>query len=66
MAEIWKPLTIETYQSWIDALINESTDDLNDWEIKFIHSLEFKLNAGWQLTQAQAEILERIYAEKTK
>jgi len=66
MSEIWKPLKIDVYQSWCDAIVDEASDDLNDWELRFIGDIQVKLAAGWNLTEAQAMKLESIYAEKTK
>ncbi len=65
MAEIWKPQPIEIYQSWVDAIVSEASDDLNDWENKFIDNIQIRLNFGNQLTEEQAKKLESIYSEKT-
>lgn len=62
----WKPLTQETYQSWIDAIIAEASDELSDWESEFVESVNTYLARKGILTEKQAKILERIYAEKTK
>jgi len=61
---IWKPQPREVYQEWIDTIITEASDDLNDWESKFIESIQRHLYYG-DLTEAQAEKLESIYVEKT-
>lgn len=66
MAEIWKPQTIEIYKSWIDAIENEASDNLNDWEQKFVGSLQTRLLKGNNLTQLQAEKLEEMYVKHTK
>lgn len=66
MALAWKPQPREVIKSWIDAIITEASDDLTAWELKFISDIEIKVDNGWMLTQKQEEILERIYAEKTK
>ncbi len=66
MALIWKSVGNETLQSWVDAIIDEASDDLNDWETKFIEDMKIKIDNKWSLTQRQEEILEKIYAEKTK
>jgi hypothetical protein len=66
MSEIWKPLTIETYQYWVKTIISENQDALNDWETNFIDSIDNQLASQRNLSQRQAEILERIYSEKTK
>jgi thiaminase len=66
MADIWKPQSIEVYQSWIDAISEESSEKLTSWETDFIDSIQARLISGRTLTERQAEVLERIYAEKTK
>jgi hypothetical protein len=65
MAQIWKPQTIEIYKSWVDAVTSEASDKLNDWESQFIANITMRLDNGIQLTQPQAEILERLYTEYT-
>lgn len=66
MSEIWKPLTIETYKSWCQAILEEASDNLNSWENIFIYDIEVRLASNRNLTQGQAEKLESIYAEKTR
>lgn len=65
MAEVWKPKDTNTLRSWLQAILIEASDELTDWETKFISSIEERLDKGFRLTQAQEENLERIYAEKT-
>lgn len=66
MAEIWKPQSIEVYQGWIDTIKEEALDKLNQWEFDFIISLDLQICGNYRLpSQKQAEILERIYTEKT-
>lgn len=69
MAKIWTPQPIEVYRSWIDAIISEASDDLNDWETNFVNDMDDRVTmlAGTQgnLTQGQAEKLESIYAKYT-
>lgn len=65
MAEMWKPQPIEVYLHWINTILTEASDKLNDWETTFIASIQMKLDGRRNLTQAQAEKLETIYAEKT-
>lgn len=65
MSEIWKPQPIEVYKGWLDAILIEASDKLNDWESMFIGSLETKLMNGQQLTKAQAEKLEQLYVKHT-
>lgn len=66
MAPIWKPQENETYRAWIDSIIDEASDDLNDWENSFLDSLSSRLISGYNLTQAQAEKLEQLYTKHTK
>lgn len=66
MAEKWKPNSLEVLRSWADAIIDEASDELTDWENKFIIDIEVRLARGSTLTQSQEEKLEQIYTEKTK
>lgn len=66
MAEMWKPQSIDVYRDWLTALAEEASDNLSDWETTFLDSIGLRLLDGKDLTQRQAEILERIYTEKTK
>lgn len=66
MNNIWNPQSNEVLKSWVEAIIDEASDDLNDWETKFIHDIQIKVANNWSLTQKQEETLERIYADKTK
>lgn len=65
MSEIWTPQSIQVYQSWVDAL-NENIDELTKWEEDFVDSIAERLQRKVNLTERQAEVLERIYSEKTK
>ena len=65
MPPIWKPQPPEVLKSWVDAIMQEASDDLSDWETKFIENINARLIAGKPLSQAQEETLEKIYAEKT-
>lgn len=66
MAQIWKPQPIEVYISWVEAIRDEVSERLTSWESDFIDSIEGRLAFGNNLSEKQAGILERIYAEKTK
>lgn len=66
MAEKWKPTEPEVLQSWIDALEDECSDELSDWENSFVNDMANRLMRGSTLTQSQEEKLEEIYAKKTK
>lgn len=57
---------IETHKYWLETILTEASDSLNDWESNFIDSLKIRLDHNRELSPRQAEILERIYAEKTK
>jgi hypothetical protein len=65
MPEIWKAQSTLVYNNWINSIIEESSDKLNEWETDFLDSLQNRLNRGNNLTQNQAEILERIYIRYT-
>lgn len=64
MAKIWEPQPIDVYISWVDSIVEEA--DLTKWEANFIDSISEWLDSGRNLSERQAEILERIYSEKTK
>lgn len=66
MPLIWKPQPKEVLQSWIDAIFNEASDDLNEWEATFMNDIDVKVRLKGELSQAQEEKLEQIYTEKTK
>ena len=65
MAKVWQPQPKEVVQSWIDAILEEASDDLTDTESKFVDDMRIKLLNGWRWTEAQQDWLERIYANKT-
>lgn len=59
--------TRETYQHWLTTCLEDGLN-LTAWELDFLQSLESQSsNWGdrWYPTQRQADILERIYSEKT-
>ena len=66
MPPIWKPLDNETLKNWLEAIINEASDQLDDWETTFIENIGTKILSGWPLTQSQQEKFEEIYAKYTK
>lgn len=57
--------TAEDFRRWVDAIKDEASDKLNDWELNFIDSIDRQLGAGRDLSERQIEKLETIYAEKT-
>ena len=66
MAEIWKPQSSDIHKYWVSTILDEASDLLNSWETTFIESIDERLSMKLPLTQRQEEILEKIYAEKTK
>ena len=66
MSRIWQSQPREVLQSWIDAILEEASDDLNDWETHFVTDIAIRIANGWSITELQEKKLESIYAEKTK
>jgi hypothetical protein len=66
MSEIWKPKDHKLLQEWIDAILEEASDELSDWENSFMASIQRRLDRTGELSQSQEDTLERIYAAKTK
>ncbi len=54
----------ETHKEWCQRILDESTN-LSVWETDFVESIDLQLRGGRSLSERQAEILERIYSEKT-
>jgi hypothetical protein len=65
MAEMWKPKSPEILKQWITDVVEEASDRLTVWEMKFISDMEVRVNNGQQLTEQQEKKLEEIYADKT-
>jgi hypothetical protein len=65
MAQMWRSQGREIYQSWIAAIRDEAEEKLSDWERGFVDSLDEQLDGGRDLSERQAQSLERIYSEKT-
>ncbi len=65
MPPVWKPRDNDTLKVWLEAIVNEASEQLNDWEMTFIENIGVKVLSGWTLTQAQEEKLESIYAKYT-
>ena len=57
---------LKTEKYWLETILNECSDKLSDWESNFIESISIRLNYDRPCTDRQHQILERIYAEKTK
>lgn len=65
MAEIWRPKAQDVLQGWIDAIVEEASDNLSSWETGFIDSIQTQLLKSGSLSKAQEDTLEHIYTEKT-
>lgn len=50
--------------TWLADILSQARN-LTAWEQQFLASIEERLDEGWNLSEKQAEVLERIYAEKT-
>ena len=66
MSRIWRQQPFEVLESWVSAIIDEASDELTDWEEKFIEDIKIRIDNKWSLTEKQESTLERIYSEKTK
>ncbi len=62
----WKPQDRDVVNHWVNTILDEASDDLTPWELKFISDIQIGLAKQWQLTEAQEKKLEQIYADKTK
>ena len=51
------------HQYWIEQC--ELSDRLSEWESQFVESVKGQLERKGSISSNQAEILERIYSEKT-
>lgn len=54
---------VDVQREWIEACLESSR--ITSWEQGFLESLSEDLDNGWELSERQAEILERIYNERT-
>jgi hypothetical protein len=63
---MWHPYDKSTYESWINAILDEASDELTDWESSFVKSLKNQLKYNSNFSRAQSEKLERIYTRYTK
>lgn len=65
MPDSWKPQAREVYLRWVDFILCHGKD-VTPWEQNFTKDLQKQLAKPYNhLSQRQAEILERIYTEKT-
>lgn len=65
MSKIWQPQSHLVYETWIDTIISEASNELNDWEIKFIESMRERVIMKLNISELQAEKLESIYVKYT-
>jgi len=54
----------ETHLEWLDQIKTHGVN-LTVWEEDFVESIEGQIRNGRTLSERQAEILERIYAQRT-
>ncbi len=68
MAVKWKSQPKEVLRHWLNSLMDPTvlSTALTNWENHFVESLCIQLSMGGVLSQKQHEILENLYAEKTK
>jgi hypothetical protein len=53
------------YEEWLEAIERDGAN-LTSWEEEFVESIRDRFDRGWDtLTERQAEILERIYSDRT-
>jgi hypothetical protein len=62
----WQPQDRDVINHWLNTIVDEASDDLSAWELKFISDMQIRLQNGWKWTEAQEKKLEQIYADKTK
>jgi uncharacterized membrane-anchored protein len=55
----------DVLQQWINDT-NRDGKQLTDWELHFMESITEQFSETGRLSERQEEILERIYAEKTR
>ena len=65
MAAVWKQQPDEILKDWLFQAMYKSTD-LTDWERNFLVSIDKQYRKTGKLSKKQQDILERIYAEKTR
>ena len=62
----WQRQDRDVINHWINTILEEASDSLNEWETNFVNDMQMRLQNGWSWTEAQEKKLESIYAEKTK
>jgi hypothetical protein len=63
---MWHPYDAQTYELWLDAIVDEASDQLNDWESKFINDMQNQLRFNSNFTRNQSDMIEKIYTKYTK
>lgn len=66
MPLMWRPYDESTYRMWLDAIVDEASDELTDWEAKFINDMRIQIDFNSNFSRAQSDQIERIYAKYTK
>lgn len=62
----WRPYDESTYRMWLDAIVDEASDELTDWESKFINDIRVQIDFNSNFSRAQSDQIERIYTKYTK
>lgn len=57
---------VEDCQYWLDTIMDEASDQLNEWEESFLDTISDRLNQGMDLSPKQIDTLEKIYKRKTE
>jgi len=57
---------LKTEKYWLETILTEAESKLSDWERGFLDSVSLRLSYNRECSPTQHDILERIYAEKTK
>jgi hypothetical protein len=63
---MWTPPSDDTIKDWIETILTEAGDSLNDWEINFMNDMVMKSSLKIPFTKAQCDKLEQIYEEKIR
>ena len=64
MAKVWQP-NPENMLHYFTAIVDEASDELNAWELKFISDIESRVRNKTPLSEAQEQKLEQIYVRYT-
>lgn len=63
--KLWKPQPNDTHKHWVEAILAEALDKLNDWETNFMEDISTIVLNGRTLTESQEKKLEQLYAKHT-